>query len=133
MDLLSTTSGNLQVREDLKKGVYIEGLSEEVVESSQDCLNLLMTGFRNRHVGKTVMNSESSRSHSVLSMNIESERFVNGMKVEYFNLFNFNYIFYYNKTKKQVDKKLQATFRRPCGVGASEQNGSDRSKAERGL
>ena len=31
MDLLEPTSINLHIREDIKKGVYVEGLQEEVV------------------------------------------------------------------------------------------------------
>jgi kinesin family protein 15 len=31
MDLLEPTSINLHIREDIKKGVYVEGLNEEVV------------------------------------------------------------------------------------------------------
>jgi hypothetical protein len=40
-DQLSSTGTNLQVREDLKKGVYIEGLQEEVIASSAEALHLL--------------------------------------------------------------------------------------------
>ena len=57
MDLLEPSSINLGVREDIKKGVYVEGL----------------TGAKNRHVGATSMNRESSRSHSVLTTIIESK------------------------------------------------------------
>ena len=32
-DLLCPESGKLQLREDLKSGVYVEGLSEEVITS----------------------------------------------------------------------------------------------------
>ena len=31
MDLLDPESNNLHIREDIKKGVYVEGLNEEVV------------------------------------------------------------------------------------------------------
>lgn len=41
MDLLSSTCGNLQIREDLKKGVYIEGLSEEPVKNCEETIDLL--------------------------------------------------------------------------------------------
>ena len=34
-DLLCPESGKLQLREDLKNGVYVEGLSEEVVTSGE--------------------------------------------------------------------------------------------------
>ena len=73
MDLLgdgSAATTNMQVREDLKKGVYVENLSEEPVVSSDEAINLLLKGAKTRHIGATQMNAESSRSHSVFSMNI---------------------------------------------------------------
>ena len=73
MDLLDTQSYNLHVREDMKKGVYVEGLNEETVTGVRDMMNLTTRGARNRHVGSTLMNKESSRSHSVLTTTIESK------------------------------------------------------------
>ena len=71
MDLLSLEGNSgLQIREDLKKGVYVENLTEEVAQSSDEAVNLLLKGSNNRHVGATMMNAESSRSHSLFSMNI---------------------------------------------------------------
>jgi kinesin family protein 15 len=67
MDLLDPGSINLHVREDIKKGVYVEGLIEEPVSSVKDMITLISRGSRNRHVGSTAMNKESSRSHSVLT------------------------------------------------------------------
>jgi hypothetical protein len=63
------------VREDLKKGVYVEGLTEEGATNSEETIELLRKGTRNRHVGSTNMNAESSRSHSLFSMTIESKSF----------------------------------------------------------
>lgn len=40
--------------------------------NSLETLNLLKRGARNRHIGATAMNFESSRSHSVFTMEIES-------------------------------------------------------------
>ena len=77
MDLLEPTSINLQVREDIKKGVYVEGLQEEPVNSYRDMINLIQKGSKNRHVGATSMNRESSRSHSVLTTIIESKSMSN--------------------------------------------------------
>lgn len=57
----------------MKKGVYVDGLKEQVVTSSEETIDLLRIGTRNRHVGATNMNFESSRSHSVFSMVIESK------------------------------------------------------------
>ena len=73
MDLLEPGSVNLHIREDIKKGVYVEGLTEEVVSSAQDMIDLTVRGSKNRHVGCTSMNKESSRSHSVLTTIIETK------------------------------------------------------------
>ena len=73
MDLLDPQSYNLHVREDIKKGVYVESLQEETVTDVKDMMNLTTRGARNRHTGSTLMNKESSRSHSVLTTTIESK------------------------------------------------------------
>ena len=73
MDLLDPQSYNLHIREDIKKGVYVESLNEETVTGVKDMMNLTTRGARNRHVGSTLMNKESSRSHSVLTTTIESK------------------------------------------------------------
>lgn len=71
--MLDTNAVNLNIREDINKGVYVEGLSEEIVTSEQDMLELILKGSNNRHVGATNMNRSSSRSHSVLTTIIESK------------------------------------------------------------
>ncbi|PIN19457.1 Kinesin-like protein [Handroanthus impetiginosus] len=71
-DLLEPSSTNLQLREDLKKGVYVENLTECSVMTVNDVLKLLQQGAANRKIAATHMNSESSRSHSVFTCVIES-------------------------------------------------------------
>lgn len=73
MDLLEPTSVNLHIREDMKKGVYVEGLQEEMVSNINDMVTLCARGARHRRVGSTSMNKESSRSHAVLTTIIESK------------------------------------------------------------
>jgi hypothetical protein len=73
MDLLEPQSINLNIREDINKGVYVEGLQEEAVGCPQDMMQLISKGSKNRHVGATSMNRQSSRSHSVLTTIIESK------------------------------------------------------------
>jgi hypothetical protein len=51
VDLLDQSPKKLTVREDLKKGVFVENLSEETVESVQKALALLNQGIRSRHIG----------------------------------------------------------------------------------
>ncbi|KAK4437834.1 Kinesin-like protein KIN-12D [Sesamum alatum] len=71
-DLLDPASTNLMLREDMKKGVYVENLSEFEVHTVGDILQLLTQGSSNRKVAATNMNRESSRSHSVFTCVIES-------------------------------------------------------------
>ncbi|KAK3190165.1 hypothetical protein Dsin_029726 [Dipteronia sinensis] len=72
-DLLEPSSTNLQLREDLKKGVYVENLTEYNVTTVNDVVKLLLQGATNRKMAATYMNSESSRSHSVFTCIIESQ------------------------------------------------------------
>ena len=79
MDLLDPDRANLLIREDIKKGVYVEGLTEEITSSSSDLEDLMKRGISNRHVGSTLMNERSSRSHSVLTTTIESKNQKDGL------------------------------------------------------
>ncbi|CAN1307267.1 Kinesin-like protein KIN-12D [Linum perenne] len=72
-DLLDPSSTNLLLREDSKKGVYVENLSECEVQTVSDIIKLLAQGSLNRKVAATNMNRESSRSHSVFTCEIESK------------------------------------------------------------
>ncbi|XP_010276535.1 PREDICTED: kinesin-like protein KIN-12C isoform X2 [Nelumbo nucifera] len=71
-DLLEPSSTNLQLREDMKKGVYVENLTEYEVTTVNDVIKLLLKGATNRKMAATQMNSESSRSHSVFTCVIKS-------------------------------------------------------------
>ncbi|KAL4335216.1 hypothetical protein GQ457_07G042920 [Hibiscus cannabinus] len=73
LDLLDPSSTNLQIREDMKKGVYVENLKEMEVTSARDVIQLLIQGAANRKVAATNMNHASSRSHSVFTCIIESK------------------------------------------------------------
>ncbi|KAJ6403145.1 hypothetical protein OIU84_015128 [Salix udensis] len=73
LDLLDPSSTNLQIREDVKKGVYVENLKEIEVASARDVLQQLIQGAANRKVAATNMNRASSRSHSVFTCIIESK------------------------------------------------------------
>ncbi|KAL1323360.1 hypothetical protein AAHE18_13G011000 [Arachis hypogaea] len=71
-DLLDPNQRNLQIREDVKSGVYVENLTEEPACSMKDVTQLLIKGLSNRRVGATSINSESSRSHTVFTCVVES-------------------------------------------------------------
>ncbi|ETP21593.1 hypothetical protein F441_04911 [Phytophthora nicotianae CJ01A1] len=64
---------NLKLREDPRKGVYVE-CKEEIITNYEDIVTLLQTGNQNRTTGQTAMNDKSSRSHSVFRIVIESKQ-----------------------------------------------------------
>jgi kinesin family protein 15 len=72
-DLLDTSSTGLHLRENIKRGVYVDGLSEETVSSAKEAYDVLNRGWLNRRVASTSMNRESSRSHAVFTLSIESK------------------------------------------------------------
>uniref|UniRef100_A0A1A8UG06 Kinesin family member 15 n=2 Tax=Nothobranchius TaxID=28779 RepID=A0A1A8UG06_NOTFU len=76
-DLLDTASASLFLRENIKKGVFVEGAVEKFVNSAAEAYKVLSMGWRNRRVASTSMNRESSRSHAVFSMTLESKESVN--------------------------------------------------------
>ncbi|XP_022735005.1 kinesin-like protein KIN-12B [Durio zibethinus] len=71
-DLLDPNQRNLQIREDVKSGIYVENLTEEYVSTMKDMTQLLLKGLSNRRTGATSINAESSRSHSVFTCVVES-------------------------------------------------------------
>ncbi|KAL3620233.1 hypothetical protein CASFOL_035145 [Castilleja foliolosa] len=73
LDLLDPSSANLQIREDNKKGIYVENITEVEVSSARDVIQQLIQGSANRKVAATNMNRASSRSHSVFTCIIESK------------------------------------------------------------
>lgn len=72
-DLLDPTSQGLHLRENMNKGVFVDGLVEEVIDNPGDAYQVLITGWLNRRVAATSMNRESSRSHAVFTVTIESK------------------------------------------------------------
>lgn len=73
-DLLRSDRNNLQIREDAKKGVYVEGISEWAVVKPEKIMELIKMGARSRATAKTNMNELSSRSHAVFIVTIEQMR-----------------------------------------------------------
>lgn len=55
-----------------RSGVYVKDLSNHVVKSVAEMDKLMTLGYNNRSVGATLMNAESSRSHSIFTINVES-------------------------------------------------------------
>jgi len=70
-DLLEPGSTNLQVREDMNRGIYVERLSEPTVWSLTEAFQVLWRGLQQRHIGATHINERSSRSHAVFTLSVE--------------------------------------------------------------
>ncbi|KAL0226918.1 hypothetical protein P9112_014242 [Eukaryota sp. TZLM1-RC] len=70
-DLLSPDKSNLSIREDRKKGVYVEGLSEWVVRTPAEIYGLMERGSHFRATASTRMNEVSSRSHAIFMIIVE--------------------------------------------------------------
>eukprot|EP01119_Soliformovum_irregulare_P008069 TRINITY_DN2089_c0_g1_i1.p1 TRINITY_DN2089_c0_g1~~TRINITY_DN2089_c0_g1_i1.p1 ORF type:complete len:929 (+),score=276.79 TRINITY_DN2089_c0_g1_i1:100-2886(+) len=71
-DLLRPEGSNLNIREDKKRGIYIEHLKEEIVVSPEHVMHVINSGESHRHVASTDYNLISSRSHTIFRMIIES-------------------------------------------------------------
>ncbi|EIE21540.1 kinesin-domain-containing protein [Coccomyxa subellipsoidea C-169] len=78
-DLLCPERTRLQLREDLRQGIYVDDLSEEVVNDGEDVVRLLRQGTANRHTGGTRTNALSSRSHCVFTCVVESQTVEDGV------------------------------------------------------
>eukprot|EP00604_Paraphysomonas_vestita_P002752 CAMPEP_0174820372 /NCGR_PEP_ID=MMETSP1107-20130205/4163_1 /TAXON_ID=36770 /ORGANISM="Paraphysomonas vestita, Strain GFlagA" /LENGTH=1055 /DNA_ID=CAMNT_0016035579 /DNA_START=57 /DNA_END=3224 /DNA_ORIENTATION=- len=67
------------LKEDPQKGIIVANLTDYVVKNEQDMDSMLLRGLSNRTVGATLMNSESSRSHSIFTIIVEmNNRDANG-------------------------------------------------------
>lgn len=73
-DLLKPERNNLTIREDKKRGVFVEGLSEWVVRSPEEIYGLMERGGAMRATGSTKMNEVSSRSHAVFIIIAEQSK-----------------------------------------------------------
>ncbi|XP_058486531.1 kinesin-like protein KIF17 isoform X2 [Solea solea] len=71
-DLLGNdTKQRLELKEHPERGVYVRDLSMHTVHNVGECERIIEQGWRNRAVGYTLMNKDSSRSHSIFTIHLE--------------------------------------------------------------
>lgn len=71
-DLLgSDTKQRLELKEHPERGVYVRDLTTHTVHTVGECERTMEQGWRNRAVGCTLMNKDSSRSHSIFTIHLE--------------------------------------------------------------
>jgi hypothetical protein len=62
---------HLEIKESPEKGVYIKDITMNLVKSIQEMEKYMDIGTKNRSTGATLMNINSSRSHSMFTLYIE--------------------------------------------------------------
>lgn len=67
----STQGKKLAIREDIKRGPYLDGVWEESVTGADQLEAIMLRGNKNRHIGETMMNKESSRSHAIFTIDLK--------------------------------------------------------------
>jgi len=72
-DLLDEDKHHLSVSADPYRGPRVGGLTEVVVTSAGQALDILKRGQGSRKVGRTDMSDESSRSHAIFQIVVESK------------------------------------------------------------
>ena len=72
-DLLSkNVDAKLELKENADKGVFVKNLSTIIVKSIPEIESYMDAGTLNRKTGETAMNKDSSRSHSIFTIYIET-------------------------------------------------------------
>jgi kinesin family protein 18/19 len=69
-DFPACPRGGLSLREDEKNRITVAGLSQKTPKTADEVLEYVLLGNSRRHTSATHANSQSSRSHAVLQVNI---------------------------------------------------------------
>lgn len=75
-DLLEPTTQRNQapqtkiIREDSSRNMFVHGVTEMEVKSVEEALNAFHSGQKRKRMGHTILNAESSRSHSVFTIRL---------------------------------------------------------------
>ncbi|XP_045457043.1 kinesin-like protein KIF3A [Melitaea cinxia] len=65
---------SLEVKERPDIGVFVKDLTGYVVHNADELEKIMSVGNKNRHIGATAMNIESSRSHAIFSITVENSK-----------------------------------------------------------
>lgn len=63
-----------QVRYDARRGFFVQGLFEVEIRGLSDIMAVVDEGNGNRRVSSHLLNKDSSRSHSLLTVYLQNER-----------------------------------------------------------
>jgi hypothetical protein len=73
IDIKKRPKFGLKVHENPKIGVFVKGLSKIMVNSYKEIENVIETGNQNKTIGSTLMNATSSRSHTVIRIEVHQK------------------------------------------------------------
>ena len=109
-------SGELKIKEDPKKGMYVQGLTEVEITTAKEAKNLILMGLKSRHVAATEMNAESSRSHLLFSIYLSTSYINNrGSSIEKMSRLH---LIDLAGSERQKKTKAQGDSLNMCPVGA---------------
>ncbi|GMR47574.1 hypothetical protein PMAYCL1PPCAC_17769 [Pristionchus mayeri] len=109
-DLLGDSRNTkLEIKEGGDRGVYVAGLSMHVCHNVSGCADLMKKGFNNRHVGATLMNKDSSRSHSIFTVYVEAMNAEGSIRMGKLNLVDLAGSERQSKTGATGDRFKEAT------------------------
>lgn len=66
-------TGNISMAEDVNGNIVVKGLSKHICANEEEALNYLFEGETNRTVSQHELNKNSSRSHCVFTIHVESK------------------------------------------------------------
>jgi len=69
-DLINPSKDNLRIHEQKGKGVYMQDIEEVYISDESEVYDLMKIGNDNRSKASTLMNAESSRSHSLFILTV---------------------------------------------------------------
>lgn len=58
------------IREDANRNMFVHGVTEIEIKSVEEAIEVFQTGQKRKRMGHTVLNAESSRSHSVFNIRL---------------------------------------------------------------
>lgn len=79
--MIEPTNKNLEIRESISKGIYINRLAECAVKTYDEVLKYMWLGDDSRITAETKLNEQSSRSHTVFRINITSKQIDDESKI----------------------------------------------------
>ena len=65
---------SLNIRENKINGIFVDGLTEFIVENLYACVNLIKKGEINRKKRNTTKNEMSSRSHTIFIISLDDNK-----------------------------------------------------------